>query len=35
MAQRVNDPACLRGLAGSIPCPVQWVKDPGVAAAVV
>ena len=28
MAQWVNDPACLCGIAGSIPGPAQWVKDP-------
>ena len=26
MAQWVNDLACLCGVAGSIPSPVQWVK---------
>ena len=27
LAQQVNDLACLCGGAGSIPHPVQWVKD--------
>ena len=27
MAQQVNDPVCLRGGAGLIPSPGQWVKD--------
>ena len=27
VVQRVNDPACLCGISGSIPSPVQWVKD--------
>ena len=26
--QWVNDPACFSGVAGSIPGPVQWVRDP-------
>ena len=30
MAQCVNDLACLRGGAGSIPDPVQRAKDPGM-----
>ena len=27
MVQWDNDPACLCGIAGSIPSPTQWVKD--------
>ena len=30
MAQWVNDPACLCGVAGSIPRQQQWVKDPAL-----
>ena len=30
MAQWVNDVAWLCGIVGSIPGPVQWVKDPAL-----
>ena len=30
MVQRVNDPACLCGGAGSIPSLARWVKDPAL-----
>ena len=30
MAQWVSDLACLCGIAGSIPDPVQWIKDPAL-----
>ena len=28
VVQWVNEPTCLCGIAGSIPRPAQWVKDP-------
>lgn len=30
VAQWVNDPACVCGVASSIPSPAQWVKDPAL-----